>query len=104
MSGASFRDAALLTAPPVSLSEIMIPLMVPRTCRCRHLSIVSATPSLNGLHYLTYRLAERAEDNRLPALYGFAESNPATCKWRSHFDSADRPGISALILSINTGR
>ncbi|WP_102146066.1 immunity protein Imm33 domain-containing protein [Mycobacterium hubeiense] len=61
--------------------------------------------SANGAHYLTYRLAEGAGDERLPALYGFAVSNPGHVQLALYFDSGDDlVSAQSLVRSIKTQR
>lgn len=61
--------------------------------------------SANGVDFFTYRLAEAAADNRLPALYGFAVSTPGHLDLSLYFDSGDDlASAKSLIRSIKTVR
>lgn len=59
----------------------------------------------NGVHYLTYRLAEGSGDGRLPALYGFVVSSAGHLQLAVYFDSGDDlTSAQALVRSIRCGR
>lgn len=61
--------------------------------------------SENDVHYLTYRLAEGAEDGRLPALYGFAVSSAGHVQLAVYFDSGDDlASAQALVRSVKSRR
>lgn len=61
--------------------------------------------SEKGVHYLTYRLAERAGDGRLPALYGFVVSSAGHVQLAVYFDSGDDLASAlSLARSITNGR
>lgn len=61
--------------------------------------------SADGVHYLTYRLAETTGDARLPALYGFAVSNPGHVQLSLYFDAGeDLVSARSLVQSVTTKR
>lgn len=61
--------------------------------------------SENGVQYLTYRLAEDAEDGRLPALYGFAVSAAGHVQLAVYFDSGDDlTSAQSLVRSVKSRR
>lgn len=61
--------------------------------------------SEDGVHYLTYRLAEGAGDGRLPALYGFVVSNAGHLQLAVYFDSGDDlTSAQALVRSAKSRR
>jgi hypothetical protein len=61
--------------------------------------------SENGVHYLTYRLAEGAPDGRLPALYGFAVSAAGHVQLAAYFDSGDDlTSAQSLVRSVTSRR
>lgn len=61
--------------------------------------------SEKGVHYLTYRLAEGAEDGRLPALYGFAVSVAGHVQLAVYFDSGDDlTSAQSLVRSVRSRR
>jgi Protein of unknown function (DUF2185) len=59
----------------------------------------------DGVHYVTYRLAEGAEDGRLPALYGFAVSAAGHVQLAVYFDSGDDlTSAQSLVRSVKSRR
>ncbi|SKM37803.1 Protein of uncharacterised function (DUF2185) [Mycobacteroides abscessus subsp. abscessus] len=61
--------------------------------------------SEGGVHYLTYRLAEGAEDGRLPALYGFVVSAAGHVQLAVYVDSGDDlASAQSLVRSIRSRR
>ncbi|MDH6194725.1 hypothetical protein M2272_001354 [Mycobacterium frederiksbergense] len=54
----------------------------------------------DGIDYLTYRLAEHAADNRLPALYGFVVADIGHLQFSVYFDAPEQLGwAQALVAS-----
>lgn len=61
--------------------------------------------SENGVHYVTYRLAEGAHDGRLPALYGFVVGAAGHIQLAVYFDSGDDlESAQSLVRSIRCRR
>jgi len=61
--------------------------------------------SEDGVHYLTFRLDERAGDGRLPALYGFVVSNAGHVQVAVYVDSGDDlTSAQALVRSVKSRR
>ena len=60
--------------------------------------------SAGALRYFTYRLAERSDDDRRPALYGFVVGAPGHVQLSVYFDTEDDLSpATALVEGITSG-